>query len=118
MASNPTTEQPGTTTITNRSGLRPLGRAVLVKMYEPTQPSSLIHIPDMVKERNQMLEQRAVVIEVGPASWNDEPAPRAKPGDKVIVTRFAGYVAVGPADGELYRLVNDRDIFCAITEEK
>jgi hypothetical protein len=26
-------------------------------------------------------------------------------------------MAKGPADGEMYRLVNDRDIFCAITHE-
>jgi len=27
-------------------------------------------------------------------------------------------MAKGPADGIIYRLVNDRDIFCAITHEE
>jgi hypothetical protein len=29
---------------------------------------------------------------------------------------MAGYVAQGPKDGKLYRLVDDRDIFCQIEE--
>jgi len=33
------------------------------------------------------------------------------------VTKFAGFMAKGPKDGQMYRLVNDRDIFCAITDE-
>jgi co-chaperonin GroES (HSP10) len=39
-------------------------------------------------------------------------------GDRVLVTQFAGMMAKGPADGQMYRLVNDRDIFCAITHEE
>ena len=100
----------------NESGLRPLGRAVLVSHYEPEQKESLIVMPDSVSERNMLVEQRAVVVEVGPACWPDEP-PRAQPGDKVLLSKMAGYIATGPADGKKYRLVNDRDIFAAITKE-
>ena len=63
-----------------------------------------------------MVEQRAVVVEVGPACWPDEPA-RAQPGDRVLISKLAGYLAKGPADGKLYRLVNDRDIFAKITAD-
>lgn len=100
----------------NESGLAPLGRAVLVKTYKPEQKDSLIVMPEFIEERNQTLETRAVVIEVGPAAWPDEPA-RAKAGDKVFIARMAGFVARGTKDGELYRFVNDRDIFAKITEE-
>lgn len=100
----------------NNSGLAPLGRAVLVEHYEQEQQGSLIELPDMVKDRTLMVEQRAVVVAIGPACWPDEPA-RAKPGDKVLISKMAGYMAVGPADGKRYRLVNDRDIFAAITKE-
>lgn len=102
--------------MSNDSGLKPLGRAVLVKTYEPERKDSLIAIPDFVQERGATLESRAVVVEVGPACWPDEPA-RALPGDKVFISKFAGFIARGPADGELYRLVNDRDIFAQITQE-
>jgi co-chaperonin GroES (HSP10) len=101
----------------NPSGLKPLGRAVLIEHYEEESKASLIEIPDIVKERTLMVEQRAVVIEVGPACWPDEP-PRAKAGDKVLISKMAGYMALGPSDGKRYRLVNDRDIFAAIVKEE
>lgn len=101
----------------NESGLRPLGRAVLVELYEPERKRGMIHIPEIVKERTTMVEQRAIVVESGPAAWQDEATPRAQPGDKVLVTKYAGYLAKGPKDGKLYRIVNENDVFCAITAE-
>lgn len=100
----------------NKSGLIPLGRAVLVAPDEEERKDSLIEIPDFVKERNVAIDTRVVVIEVGPHCWPDEDAPRAKPGDKVLVSKMAGYVAKGPADGKVYRFINDRDIFARIKE--
>jgi len=101
--------------VINTSGLRPLGRAVLVKYYVPEQKASKIVIPENFVDRSNAVEQRAQVIAVGPACWPDEEA-RAKPGDHVLISRMAGYQCDGPADGEKYRMVNDRDIFAAITE--
>lgn len=88
-----------------------------MKTYEASLRSSVIAIPETAKERLQMVEQRATVLDIGPSCWHDEPSPRAKVGDKVIFTKFAGYMAIGPADGEVYRLINDRDIFAVITSE-
>lgn len=94
-----------------------MGRAVLVKSYEtPERKAGVIIVPPSVQERHMQLEQRAIVVEVGPACWPDEPA-RAKPGDKVLIAKMAGYPANGTVDGELYRFVNDRDIFAAIVKE-
>lgn len=101
----------------NESGLKPLGRAVLIKPYEPERASSLIVMPDEVASRGQMVEQRAIVIAVGPCAWEDESEPRAKPGDKVLVAKFSGYMAKGTKDEQTYRFVNDRDIFAAIEVE-
>lgn len=101
----------------NKSGLMPLGRAVLVKHYEPERKESAIYIPDNVNDKVLLVEQRAVVLAIGPACWPDEP-PRAKVGDRVLISKMSGYMAVGPADGARYRIVNDRDIFAAIVGEK
>lgn len=101
----------------NTSGLRPLGRAVLLEHYEPERKQGMIIIPDNVKDRTVMLEQRAVVVELGEHAYPDEPK-RCKPGDKVLVARMSGYLAIGPADGKRYLMVNDRDIFAQITAEK
>lgn len=69
-----------------------------------------------------MMEDRAVVVEVGASCWIDEPTPRAIPGDHVLVAKFAGYIAetLNPEDVDeqghrvLYRLINERDIFCKL----
>lgn len=102
----------------NESGLRPLGRAVLIRPYEPEIRESAIYIPPTVKERTAMVEQRAIVVEVGSEAWSDEREPRAKPGDKVVVSKYSGWLAVGPADGQTYRIVNANDIFAGITAEE
>lgn len=100
--------------VRNTSGLRPLGRAVLIRYYEPERKDALIVIPTSVQRKANMVEQRAQVIEVGECCWPDEPA-RAKPGDYVLISYAAGYQCHGPADGKLYRLINDKDIFCQLT---
>lgn len=100
----------------NNSGLKPLGRAVLLRHYEPERHQGVIVIPENVKDRTLLVEQRAEVIELGPNCYPDEPA-RCQPGDKVLISRMAGYLAVGPADGKRYVMVNDRDIFAKITKD-
>src|ERR1035437_8487242 len=95
----------------NTSGLSPLGHAILVRTYEPEIRSSVIHIPMEARGRMQMIEQRRIVVAVGPSAWEGESVARAKPGDKVLVTKFAGYETNQTKDGESYRVVNDRDVF-------
>ena len=102
--------------IENTSGLKPLGRAVLVRPYEPERKGSLIELPDTISARTAMVEQRAVIIEIGENAWPDEPK-RADVGDLVLISKMAGYMAVGTDDGKQYRIINDRDIFAAITKE-
>jgi co-chaperonin GroES (HSP10) len=89
---------------------------VLVKPYEPEQKRSLIELPASVQEKMTMVDTRVIVVELGPACWPNEP-PRAAPGDKVIISKFAGSMTRGTRDGELYRVVNDNDIYLAIIEE-
>lgn len=103
--------------VTNTSGVAPLGRAVLVEYYEPERRDSLIYIPEAVRKAEVLLEQRAQVIAVGPEAWQDA-LPRAKPGDRVLIAKFSGYALKGPQDGRLYRIINDQDIFAAITSEE
>lgn len=103
--------------VTNTSGVAPLGRAVLVEYYEPERRDSLIYIPEAVRKAEVLLEQRAQVIAVGPEAWQ-EALPRAKPGDRVLIAKFSGYALKGPQDGRLYRIINDQDIFAAITSEE
>lgn len=73
----------------------------------------MIVIPEHVRANMMAVDQRAEVIACGPACWPDEP-PRAKPGDRVLISKFAGHLATGPKDQQLYRLVNDRDVFARL----
>lgn len=101
----------------NTSGLKPVGRAVLVQPYQPERKVSVIVMPDEVSGRDQMVEQRAILVEAGPHAWCDEPGPRAVAGDKVLISRFAGFMATGTRDQQKYRFINDRDIFALIEVE-
>ena len=98
----------------NTSGLEPVGRAVLVKPLESNEiKSAIIAIPDTAKDRLMMAEQLALVIAVGPEAWREERQPRAKPGDKVMISKYAGMVTVG-SDRETYRVVNANDVFLRV----
>lgn len=103
--------------VKNTSGIRPLGRAVLVKPYD-LKKTTLV-IPDSARENAAALEMRAVVVEVGPVAWPDEP-PRAKAGDRVLIARYSGAAVRQDVtmDGESYRIINDRDIFAGIEKEQ
>ena len=102
----------------NESGLVPLGRAVLVMPYEPERKDSIIELPEFIRERTTAIDTRVMVVAVGDSCWPEEASPRAVPGDKVLISKMAGYVARGTVDGKLYRFVNDRDLFAKIVEEK
>ncbi len=101
----------------NKSGLVPVGRAVLVRPYTPEIKNSVIQLPDEVQTRLNSIDQRAIIVDIGPYAWMDEPAPRAKLGDRVLVSKFSGYMAKGTLDNQQYRFVNDKDIFAIITGE-
>ena len=102
-----------TTKLTNPSGLRPLGRAVLCIPYDPEFSNTTIAIPDHVRAHQLMSEVRAIVLELGANVWPNEP-PRAVVGDKVLISKFSGSIVKGTADGKLYRLCNCDDLYCGI----
>lgn len=102
----------------NESGITPQGRSVLLRSYQPERAASVIALPPGVVENSMALEARAVVVEIGPTAWHDEPRPRCAVGDKVMVSQFAGKILRGPLDDNLYRIVNDRDIYATIQEKK
>lgn len=96
----------------NQSGWSPAGRAVLVRPLDAKEkkPGSVIVVPKSISDRTKLMEDRAIVIEVGPLAWNEEPVARATVGDEVILAAFSGYLLLGD-DGVDYRFVNERDVF-------
>ena len=98
----------------NTSGLKPVGVAILVEPFEPEFKKSIIQIPVTVRMRTVLSETRAIVIAIGPIAWKDEGSPRCAVGDKILITRYAGTMVTGPLDRKIYRMCNDRDVFCVI----
>jgi len=108
----------------NTSGLHPVGHALLLRPYEPEFKASALVIPETVLRRTAMVEMRTTVIAVGPQAWRQEaklfglwPCPRARVGDRVIVSMYCGAIVQGPADGQQYRYVNDEDVYGVIVDE-
>lgn len=97
------------------SGIRPKGHAVLGLPYEKPKKDSRIVIPETVKERTQILEDKIRIVAIGGACWSDEPEPRAQIGDLVLIPHLAGR-AVRGKDGIIYRMVNDRDVIAECDE--
>jgi co-chaperonin GroES (HSP10) len=112
--SNKFDEDKGTQAV-NTAGIYPKGHAVLGLPYEAPKKDSRIVLPDTVKERTQMLQDRVRVIAVGAACWNDEPCPRARVGDLVLIPYLSGRMVRGK-DGILYRMINDRDVIAEVEE--
>lgn len=99
----------------NASGIRPKGHAVLGLPYEAPKKDSRIVLPDAVKERTQMLQDRIRIVAIGAACWNDEPEARARVGDLVLIPYLSGRMVRGK-DGVIYRVVNDKDVIAETDE--
>ena len=102
----------------NESGLQPLGHAVLVESYDPEEETRKIIIPETAKQGMKTMETRARVVALGALAWADEPFPRAAVGDKVLLANYSGILVQGSLDGKVYRMVNDRDIYCKFKDRK
>lgn len=101
---------------TNKTGVIPKGHAVLAEPFEKKKDNSLIVLPDNVKERSQMIEDRLRILDHGAACWIDEPEPRAQIGDLVLIPNMAGRMVRG-TDGKMYRIINDKDVIAVVDEK-
>lgn len=76
-----------------------------------------LQIPQEILEREFMAQICATFIAAGGNAfedWKDRRLP--KPGERVLMAKYAG-VTIKGADGEEYRMLNDKDIGGIITAE-
>lgn len=123
----------------NTSGILPKGNRVLIKpdQLEETTAGGIV-IPETDRDRHQLAQITGTLIDVGPDAWMHETEetyrlidgeyrlmeikrvgysePFAAVGDRVSFARYGGHPATG-ADGEEYRLLNDKDITTVVSEE-
>ena len=102
--------------IKNNSGYRPVGHAVLLRAFELYEKQSKIAVPDSVAMSSATADTSGIVVAIGADCWTGEnETPRAKIGDKVMITKFSGGMIMGN-DGYVYRMVPDHSIY-AVKEE-
>ena len=91
--------------------LKPLADRVVVKMIEAEETTkSGIVLPGSAQEKPQIAE----IVEVGPGGNVDgnEVVMQVKPGDKVIVSKYAGTEV--KIDGEELTIVRQSDILAIV----
>lgn len=102
----------------NLSGINPIEYNVLVKVIEVEETSKGgIILADTTKARKQAMATRAELVAKSPFAfsyerWPEDEAP-PEPGQMVIITKAAG-VEVEGLDGEIYRMLKDKDVGAVI----
>jgi len=95
------------------SKFKPVEFKVLIKPepVDEVTKGGLI-IPETSRERAQIKQDVGTVIAVGGNAFEDWKDPIPKVGDKVLMSRHAGYYYFDRTDdrNEEYRVVNDKDI--------
>uniref|UniRef100_A0A6M3JT23 Putative chaperonin n=1 Tax=viral metagenome TaxID=1070528 RepID=A0A6M3JT23_9ZZZZ len=71
-----------------------------------------IIIPDIVRDKQQISQDKAEVLAVGGNAFEDWLGARPKVGDRVMINRHSGYQFYDNSDGKKveYRVINDKDI--------
>lgn len=112
----------------NESGALPIEHKVLVRPIEIEEKSSGgIILPKPIKEREEMAQVKALVVDVGSNTFSEFsestgtftpwPGRVPKPGDYVLMAKYAGTLFEG-IDGKSYRIINDKEIVAILTAEK
>jgi chaperonin GroES len=99
--------------------IEPVGHRVLVKpdSVEEVTKGGII-LAQTTRETQQLAGIIGTVVAVGDNAWKgfDDGHAWAKVGDRVAFAKYGGFVIEDPTTKEQYRLLNDEDITCIITE--
>jgi chaperonin GroES len=99
----------------------PQGHRVLVrpdKKEEKTKGG--IILAETIRQNEELAGIFGTVVAIGPTAWMafDDGRAWAKVGDKVVYSKYGGLVLEDPDTKELFRLLNDEDIYCTIESEE
>jgi co-chaperonin GroES (HSP10) len=96
----------------NESGVRVVGKTVLVLMDECSAKSSGgIDLPEDLIERMSMASESGIIVAVAPGAFllNEDMTPwmgaKPQPGDRAYIEKYAGKSVKG-RDGKTYRLMD------------
>ena len=95
----------------------PRGHRILVSPEKKEEKTAGgIIITATTREQEELAGIFGTVVAIGHSAWNafDDGTPWAKVGDRVVFSKYGGIVLKDPDTGEMYRLLNDDDIYCTI----
>lgn len=98
----------------NESGYLPMNDNVLVMPDKTASVQRGIHLPEDVRERQDMAAETGVVVAIGPGAFvfdsgYDWVGYKPRVGDRIYMERYAGQLVRGK-DGASYRLMSSRCI--------
>ena len=105
----------------NPTGIKPVEFKVLIKVKDVgvTTETGRLLLPDSVRDKQQMANDRGLLVAVSDMAFSDWKGIIPQVGDNVIFNKYAGSVIHYQKDKtcrEQFRLCNDKDI-CAIIKE-
>lgn len=98
----------------NPSGIQPVEYKVLVRL-DPVEErtASGLFLARETLDRKQMAETTATLVAVGGMAFADWTGPIPQPGDRVLISKYAGQPPKAGEVENLYRICTDKDV-CAI----
>jgi len=104
--------------------IEPVEYRVLVKPFaiEETDPvlkaakEAGIELPQDNRDKEQMAQQKGLLIAKGGNAFSDWNDPKPLIGDTVMFGKYAGYNIT--SNDEIYRVLNDKDISVIINSEE
>ena len=99
----------------NDTNIKPMEFKCVVRL-DPVEEKTVggIIIPDERRDRGQMAATDATLIAVGGNAFQDWNGEVPKPGDRVMISKYAGITReADPTD--LIRIVNDKEILAVLT---
>ena len=105
-----------------KPGLRPTEYNVIVapaRVAKTVGAAGAIVAPDEYVESAEMAMQVGRIVAMSPLAfnydqWNDSPDLKPKVGDIVWYARYAGALIECAFDGQMYRMVKDKDVAAVI----
>lgn len=99
--------------------IHPTGHRVLVRLVqieEEVTKGGIIIATEGTPQQKRVAQQEAIVVEIGENAWKafDDGHPWAKCGDRVLIAKYSGEDRIDEETKEIYRVINDEDIFATL----
>lgn len=100
-----------------RAGMTMTGWNVLVIPEVVEEKVGSIFIPAAARDKEEVVQQRGRILSLGPASFDhaDYKGQEPKVGAAILFAKLAGFRIEG-ADGQSYRVIQDKDIVGILEE--